>query len=226
MSHGVQDPEGRLWLADVLWRLGSVQFGDFSLGRTVRHSPVYINPKLLISRPEALSRIAAIIDEELRTAMSMRNRHVEPFEIVAGVPIGGLHIATAVSLQTRRPLVYARPDPSGEPDEASRPHIEGIYRPGQTALLIDDLATGGGSLVGAVTQLRRAGLMVRDAVVLVDREQGAAHRLESVGVRLHPLLTLEVLLTYLHGAARIPSEDYRGAIDYLHRDFETRSEFD
>jgi len=43
------DPDERLWLAEELWRLGGIQFGDFSLGRTVRHSPVYLNPKLLIS---------------------------------------------------------------------------------------------------------------------------------------------------------------------------------
>ena len=46
--------QGRLWLADTLWRLGAIQFGDFSLGRTVRNSPVYVNAKLLISRPDAL----------------------------------------------------------------------------------------------------------------------------------------------------------------------------
>ena len=37
---GRMDPQGRLWLADTLWRIGAIQFGDFSLGRTVRNSPV------------------------------------------------------------------------------------------------------------------------------------------------------------------------------------------
>jgi hypothetical protein len=40
IDRGGDDPNGRFWLADVLWRLGGVQFGDFSLGRTVRHAPV------------------------------------------------------------------------------------------------------------------------------------------------------------------------------------------
>ena len=162
---------GRFWLAGELWQLGAVQFGDFSLGRTVRHSPVYVNPKLIIARPSVLARIAILIDDELRMAMAMRNRPLEPYDLLAGVPIGGLHIATALALQVRTPLLYARP---GVLQDEERPHIEGIYRPGQTALLVDDLATGGGSLVDTAARLRRAGLHVRDAVVLIDREQGGA----------------------------------------------------
>jgi orotate phosphoribosyltransferase/uridine monophosphate synthetase len=214
------EASGRLWLADLLWRLGGVQFGDFTIGRTVRNSPVYVNPKLLIARPDALARVAGLLEQELRTALAMRNRPVEPFDLIAGVPIGGLHIATALSLQMRVPLLYARPN---TPDD-ERPQIEGVYRPGQTALLVDDLATGGSSLVVAVQRLRRAGLYVRDAAVLITREQGARARLEPLGVRLHPLLSVEVLLTHLREAGRVPDEEYRRALQYLHREGDVRPE--
>ena len=220
-------PHGPLWMADLLWRLGSVQFGEFSLGRTVRNSPVHINPKLVISRPEELARVVQVMDEELRLAMSLRNPHVQRFDLIAGVPIGGLHIATALSLQMRVPLVYVRPSLPGD-DEASAPRvqIEGAYRPGQTALIVDDLAAGGGSIVDTATRLRSAGIVVRDAMVLLDRQQGASLRLEGLGVRLHPALTLEVLLNYLQGEGRISREDYRNSIEYLHRVGDMRSEFD
>ena len=222
-----QGAQGRLWMADLLWRLGSVQFGEFSLGRTVRNSPVYINPKLVISRPEELARVVQVMDEELRLGMSLRNPHVQRFDLIAGVPIGGLHIATALSLQMRVPLVYVRPpSPLDDPGSAQRVQIEGAYRPGQTALIVDDLAAGGGSLVDTVTRLRSAGVMVRDAMVLVDRQQGAARRLEGLGVRLHSALTLEALLNHLQGRSRISHEDYRSAIEYLHRVGDLRSEFD
>ena len=217
------DPKSRLWLCDVLWQLGCVQFGDFTLGRTVRNSPVYLNPKLLISSPSALSRVASLIDSELETAMAMRNQQVTPFEAIAGVPIGGLHVATALSLRTDVPLVYARPDPPGQ---HGRPHIEGVYRPGQVTLIVDDLAAGGGSLVETATRLRQAALVVRDAVVLVDREQGATRRLKEIGVRLHPILTLDVLLNYLHNAGHIAQPDYERSMEYLLREGEARSEFD
>jgi orotate phosphoribosyltransferase/uridine monophosphate synthetase len=217
------DPHGKAWLAEMIWRVGCIQFGDFSVGRTVRNSPVYLNPKLLISRPDALARIASLIEAELQMAMAMRNQQVAPFDLIAGVPIGGLHVATALALQVRVPMVYARPSTT---DIVERPHIEGIYRPGQTALIVDDLAAGGGSLVETAQSLRHAGLHVRDAVVLLNREQGAKRRLADLGIRLHPVLSLEVLLTYLHEQRRVSTEEYERAMAYLHREGEARSEFD
>ena len=221
---GSDGPQGRLWLAETLWKLGSVQFGNFTLGRTVRGSPVYVNAKLLISRPQALLGTARLIESELRMALAMRNQAVEPFDAIAGVPIGGLHVATALSLQMQIPLLYVRPP--REPVEVSAPQIEGIYRPGQTALIVDDLAAGGGSLVETAEALRHAGIRVRDAYVLVDREQGAGRRLEAIGVRLHCMLSLEVMLTYLHSNRRIQPEDYDRAMAYIHRESEPRSEYD
>ena len=79
-----------LWLADTLWRLGAVQFGDFTLGRTTVHSPIYINLRLLIAHPTALARAAHIILQELTTLQAMRNPQVDPFDLVCGVPFGGL----------------------------------------------------------------------------------------------------------------------------------------
>lgn len=218
------DPQGRLWLADTLHRIGAVQFGDFSLGRTVRNSPVYVNAKLLISRPDALKRTARLIADELELGMVKRQRTVEPFDAIAGVPIGGLHVATALALQMEKPLLYIRPNGDVEPIAA--PQIEGMYRPGQRVLVVDDLAAGGGSLIETIEGLRNAGLVVSDAVVLIDREQGAVQRLEATGVRMHAVLTLAVLLTYLDASHQLREGEYDLAMSYLRREGEPRSEFD
>ncbi len=221
---GRMDPQGRLWLADTLWRIGAIQFGDFSLGRTVRNSPVYVNAKLLISRPDALKRTARLIQDELELEMLKRQRTVDPFDAIAGVPIGGLHVATALALQMEKPLLYIRPPKS--PEEAAMPQIEGIYRPGERVLIVDDLAAGGGSLVTTAEGLRNAGLMVSDAVVLLDREQGAARRLEAAGVRMHSILSLAVVLTYLDSSKLLREGEFDRAMAYLRREGEPRSEFD
>src|SRR5690606_41139894 len=71
-----------------------------------------------------------------------------------------------------------------------------------------------------------AGLRVRDAVVLIDREQGAAARLEAMGVRMHPILSLEVVLTFLRSTGHIKEEDYQRSLAYLRREGEARSEYD
>ena len=58
---------GNLWLAKALWDLGAVKFGDFTIGRTTQHSPVYVNLRLLISNPRALARAARVMNEEVQT---------------------------------------------------------------------------------------------------------------------------------------------------------------
>src|SRR3990172_6221291 len=93
-----------LWLAKALWDLGAIQFGDFSLGRTTLHSPIYINLRLLVSKPRALRRAASLMHHEVRTLQSMRHAHVAPFDRVAGIPFGGLHLATAFSLMSNLPI--------------------------------------------------------------------------------------------------------------------------
>ena len=75
-----------LWLAETLWRLGAVQFGDFTLGRTTVHSPIYVNLRLLIAHPTALQRVSKIILQEVQTLQSMRNPQVDEYDIVCGVP--------------------------------------------------------------------------------------------------------------------------------------------
>lgn len=223
-SSDAEEVHGRPWLAETFWRLGGLQFGDFSVGRTARNSPVYFNAKVLLSRPDALKRAIELITEDLELGMARRNRTVDPFDGIAGVPIGGLYLATALSLRMNRPLLYVRPP--READEVAAPHIEGIYRPGERVLVVDDLANGGGSLVETIIALRDAGLMVSDAIVLIDREQGAMRRLEGMGVRLHAILSLEVTLRHLESAGHIGGDDFERAVAYIHREGEPRSEFD
>ena len=209
-----EGPRSRLWLADLLWRLGCVQFGDFSLGRTVRNSPIYINPKLIISQPDALARVGQLMDEELQPAMSMRNPHVERFDLIVGVPIGGLHIATALSLQTRMPLVYPRPRAPGD-EPGRRPQIEGSYRPGQVVLISDDLISHGGSVLRTAAMLEEFNMEVRDAVVLVDRSSDAAERLSHRGYNLIPILKLRTMLTYYYETGLIHVTWYDRSMQYL-----------
>src|SRR6266581_309821 len=90
---------GNLWLAKALWDLGAVQFGDYTIGRTTQHSPIYVNLRLLISNPRALARAARVMNEEVQTLQSMLHPHVQPFQRVCGIPFGGLHLATAFSLR-------------------------------------------------------------------------------------------------------------------------------
>ncbi len=210
MSEAPLTSQSNLWLAETLWRLGAVQFGDFTLGRTTVHSPIYVNLRLLIAHPTALARAAHILQQEVQTLQAMRNPQVEPFDIVCGVPFGGLIIGQAYSLASKTPLIYPHP----RTDDLGT-DVEGIYHPSQTALIMDDLITGGGSIVLAANRLRDEGLFVRDAVVLFDRQSGGRARLEEAGIRLVAVLTMEVLLTYLKMSGKIAGDWYRRSMEFL-----------
>ena len=206
-----------LWLAETLWKLGAVQFGSFTLGRTTVNSPVYVNLRLMIGHPTALWRAADIIWDELQALQSMLHPQVQPFDLIAGVPFGGLHIGTAFSLTAKVPLVYLHP----RPDDLGS-DIEGIYHPNQRVLIMDDLLAGGGSILETALQLGEAGLIVRDAVVLLDRQQGGRERLRRQGINLVSILTLEVLMNYLMSSGKIAEESYRKTMEFLqtHRHLE------
>jgi orotate phosphoribosyltransferase/uridine monophosphate synthetase len=135
---------------------------------------------------------------------------MESFGAVAGVPMGGLHLATAYSLTSDTPLIYVRPD--GEKQQ-----IEGRVIPGQTVLIIDDLMTGGTSILTTARTLEQHGLMVRDAIVLIDREQGGSERLHQHGYRVMPILRLKTMLTYYFESGLMDNKHYHEAMDYLER---------
>ncbi len=200
-----------LWLARILWDSGAVQFGEFNVGATVK-SPIYINLRRLISNPRAVRRIGELLVEETRTLTGMLHPHITPFELVAGVPLGGLHIATAFSLTADIPLIY--PNPRAREHEVYE-EIEGVYFPGQTVLLVDDLITGGSSIVETADMLRSAGLMVENAVVLLDRQAGGHRRLSQHGIQLQSLLTMEALLHYLLARDSITPAQYAQCMTFL-----------
>ncbi len=203
---------GNLWLAKTLWDLGAVQFGDFTLGRTTLHSPVYVNLRLLIGKPRALRRAARLIHQKVQTLQTMLHPHVAPFDRVAGIPFGGLHLATAFSLISNVPMVYIHPPKSRE---SSEPFLEGIYERGETVLLLDDLITGGGNALETATFLGMSGLKVKEVIVLLDRQEGAAERLHAHGCNLISILTLETMLNYLMASGKIEEDWYRKSIDYV-----------
>ena len=131
-----------LWLADELWKLGAIQFGDFTLGKSTVNSPVYVNLRRLISNPHALHHVAEVMLDEVHTLQRMRQPRLAAYDLIAGVPFGGLHLATAFSLLSGTPMIYLHPPKGGD-----RTVIEGNYTAGQTVLIIDDLITGGRSVI-------------------------------------------------------------------------------
>jgi orotate phosphoribosyltransferase len=200
-----------LWLAQTLFDLGAVKFGNFTVSESAVSSPVFVNPKVLISNPHALHVAIKLMQQEINLAQSLRRPRVHPFEVVAGVPVGGLLLATAYSLESNIPLIYARSRPEG----TGKRGIEGRFTPGDTALIIDDLITRGSSILETAALLEENGLKVKDVIVLIDREHGAVERLHQRGYNLISILKLDVMLTSYRNKGLISEETYRTCSDYL-----------
>jgi uridine monophosphate synthetase len=182
----------------ALHDLGCIRFGDFTLVSGQR-SPVYLDLRLLVSRPELLRSVARAY------AVILRKLH---FQRLAAIPYAALPIGTAVSLELGVPLVYPRQEIKGH---GTRRAIEGHYEEGERVVVLDDLITTGGSKLAAIAPLEEAGLKVEDVVVLVDREQGGAEDLAAHGYRLHAVLSLKQMLEMLALHQRI-SEDQRNEV--------------
>ncbi|HSP98471.1 MAG TPA: orotate phosphoribosyltransferase [Candidatus Dormibacteraeota bacterium] len=189
-------------LSELLYRIGVVRFGEFTL-KDGRRSPFYLDMRVLVSHPAALARIARAL---LQRAADLR------YDRIAGLPYAGLPLAVAMSLIAERPMIYVRKEAKAY---GTKNLIEGEFAPGERALMVDDVVTSGGAKLDAVTPFRDAGLVVEDVVVIVDRSDGAAAALAAAGLRLHSVLDVRSLLAHLRADGAVPAADIDRALDFL-----------
>ncbi|MBR73866.1 MAG: hypothetical protein CL872_02870 [Dehalococcoidaceae bacterium] len=207
--------QGKLWLVDLLWDLGAIELGIFNLGNTVINSPIYINAKIALLRPGPLKKIVNLLNQEVELIKSRRDDNMDNFDIIAGVPVGGLILATALGLEKGQSTIYVRKNINSNVEDVQQ--IEGSYLPGQTVLIIDDLATGGHSIKNCVETLRYNGLYVKNAITLIDRAEGSEKLLQSHGIKMHSILNLETIAVYLKETQKVTSKEYDQLKAYIEK---------
>ena len=97
----------------------------------------------------------------------------------------------------------------------TKAEIEGDFHAGETALVIDDLATTGGSKFEAIEKLTAVGLKVKDIVVLVDRQSGAKESLEQAGYSMHAVLTITQMLDYYESTGKVEKDKLEETREFL-----------
>lgn len=199
---GRDSREAKNDLASSLLESGCVRFGEFTL-KSGRRSPIYIDMRRLASHPNALRTVASAFTPLLRSL---------DFSRLAAIPYAALPIGTAVALDGDWALIYPRRETKSYGTAAL---IEGTFQPGDTAVVLDDLVTTGESKLEVIEKLESAGLKVRDVVVLIDREQGAAEVLAKAGYRLHAVVTLRDLLVRWRALGALAPEQYQSITAYL-----------
>ena len=180
-------------LADGLLSAGCIKFGEFTLKSGLK-SPLYIDLRQIISHPKLLAEIAQAYLPLLSNLQ---------FSRMAALPYAAIPIATAICLTGNYPMVYPRKEAKTYGTKAD---IEGEYHAGETVVVIDDLATTGGSKFEAIEKLTSVGLVVKDVVVLVDRQSGAKESLAQAGYSLHAVLTIRQLLDYWEETGKVEKD--------------------
>jgi orotate phosphoribosyltransferase len=148
-----------------------------------RASPVYVDCRRLISFPRAR---AALMD--MAVALLAREAGYEAFDAVAGGETAGIPFAAWIAERLALPMIYVRKKPKGFGRNAQ---IEGTFAENARVLLVEDLATDGGSKRNFVHALRGAGARVAHCFVVFHYGifPQAVAGLEDEGVRLHALAT-------------------------------------
>ncbi len=177
-------------LVNGLFSTGCVKFGSFTLA-SGKQSPVYLDLRRLVSYPDVLDlAVEAYIDRLISLE----------YDCVAGVPYAALPIAAIAASRLKRPMVYPRKEAK---THGTSQMVEGVFQQGQRAVLLEDVITSGGSILTAAETLSAAGLSVRDAVVLVDREQGGVNALAKQGINVHAVLSMRQILERLQAQGLI-----------------------
>ncbi len=167
----------------ALLESGALLLGEFRLASgAVSH--VYVDLRRVLSSPRHFRLLASLLAGEVAEVAAAHEF------TVAGVATGGIPWATAVALELGVPLAYVRP-PKGHGTGRS---VEGANVRGADVVLVDDVATTGGSLLESARSLLSEGAASVRAVVIVDREQGASRALGAVGVPLRSVVSLRSVL--------------------------------
>ena len=147
------------------------------------HAPVYIDCRKLISFPRIRS---ALMD--FACAKVMRAAGFERFDAVAGGETAGIPFAAWIAERLGLPMLYVRKKPKGFGRNA---RIEGHLPEGARVLLVEDLATDGGSKLSFAAALREAGAEVAHIAVVFfyGIYPGSEEKLAEHGLTLHRLAT-------------------------------------
>ncbi len=171
-----------------IFDIGAIQFGSFTLKSGLK-SDHYIDLRRLISFPGLLKQASDYYWHMIKDCQ---------FDYICGVPYAALPFATTIATKHHIPMIMPRKDIKSHGTQRA---IEGVFEPGKTCLVIEDLFTTGSSALEVIETLEQAGLIVRDVAILVDRQQGGVEYVESKGYNVHAAFTWSEIHDVLYNAA-------------------------
>lgn len=183
--------------ATFLYQNDAIKFGNFKLS-SGKDSPYYIDLRIVPSFPHQFRKMIKALQSSISEKIGFDN-----FDCIASVPTSGLVIASALAIETVKPLIYIRQKPK---DYGTENVIEGKIAEGSRVLLVDDVGTTGLSLLNAIKALKASKMVVTDAFTIINRFEGARELLASENVRLYEITDIVALSSILHKANLLDDE--------------------
>ena len=198
-------------IAEKLIDIKSVQFSfnnHFTLTSGLK-SPVYVDCRKIISFVEERTLI-------MNTAIKYINENKLEFDLVAGGETAGIPYAAFISEKIKKPMVYIRKQPKGF---GKNQQIEGNFNKNQKAILVEDLATDGGSKIIFVEAMRKAGLAVKDIFVIFyyDIFNFEESVLFKLNVNIHSLCTWKDIISVLEKRKTYGQTEIENLREFLSR---------
>ncbi|MDP5275412.1 orotate phosphoribosyltransferase [Chengkuizengella axinellae] len=153
--------------------------GEFKL-RSGKVSNEYFDKYLFESDPNLLSKIAEHLSQFIPNGT----------EVLAGLEMGGIPIATALSLKTGIPAVYVRKQAK---EYGTCKLAEGINIENKNVCIVEDVVTTGGQIKISAEDLKQYGAKIEDVLCVIERDEAAKENLLDAGLTLHSLFTMEDL---------------------------------
>ena len=175
--------------AIFLQESGAIKFGNFKLS-SGKESAYYVDLRLVPSFPHQFRKMVKSLQNLISEKIGLDN-----FDYIASVPTSGLVIASALAIETVKPLIYIRQKPK---DYGTSSLIEGKIPEGSRVVLVDDVGTTGHSLLNAIKALKDAKIIIDSAFVIVNRLEGAKENLEAEKVKMYEITDILEISNVLH----------------------------
>ena len=187
-------------LAKILHNIDALKFGLFKL-TSGKVSPYYIDLRIIPSFPDAFREICDFYEESITSQIGLQN-----FDRIAGIPLAGIPFASQIAYNLKKPFLYVR---KGARRHGRQRRVEGLLASGDRVLLVDDLVTTGLTLKKAAEAVKAEGGVVKEAVALLDREEGGKEKLAKNGIQLHALLKISEVANTLYEIGAIDEESLK-----------------
>ncbi len=177
-------------LTGALKACGAIKFGDFTLS-SGKKSRYYIDIKKASTEPKVLRLIAR---KMARAVRAIEQKQGIKINRIAGIELGAVPVATAVSLELNLPLIVIR---KAEKAHGIKERIVGGLNPGDRILLLEDVVTTGKSVLSGVEAIKAAEGAIDTVITIVDREEGGLKALNEKDLKLIALVKASELLEHM-----------------------------